>query len=103
MDLIPITMDPNVIGPDSWSELGSLLRSLWLAVLFIVLFASNMILGHITIPSFVMSGHIPESWRKARPPLYVLAVVSFVLAMFFLSRAVDYAGVLRNFWPDYWI
>ena len=103
MDVIPITMDPRVIGPESWSELGSLLKSLWLAVLFIVLFASNMILGHIMIPSFVMSGHIPESWRKARPPLYVLAVISFVIAMFFLSRAVDHAGVLRNFWPDYWI
>ncbi len=103
MDVIPITMDPRVIGPESWSELGSLLKSLWLAVLFIVLFASNMILGHIMIPSFVMSGHIPESWRKARPPLYALAVISFVIAMFFLSRAVDFAGVLRNFWPDYWI
>ena len=103
MDVIPITMDPRVIGPASWSELGSLLQSLWLAVLFIVLFASNMILGHIMIPSFVMSGHIPESWRKFRPPLYALAVISFVIAMYFLSRAVDYAGVLRNFWPDYWI
>ena len=103
MEVIPITMDPRVIGPESWSELSSLLKSLWLSVLFIVLFASNMILGHIMIPSFVMSGHIPESWRKARPPLYVLAVISFVIAMFFLSRAVDHAGVLRNFWPDYWI
>ena len=103
MDIVPIAMDPRVIGPESWSELGSLLKSLWLTVLFIVLFASNMILGHIMIPSFVMSGHIPESWRKARPPLYILAVVSFVIAMFFLSRAVDFAGVLRNFWPDYWI
>ena len=99
----PITIDPRVIGLESWSELGQLLRSLWLAVLFIVLFASNMILGHIMIPSFLTSGHIPDSFRKARPPLYGLATVSFVLAMFFLARAVDYAGVLRNFWPDYWI
>lgn len=97
------TIDPHVIGIESWSELGSLLRSLWLVVLFIVLFASNMILGHIMIPSFVMSGHVPESFSKARPPLYVLAVLCFAVAMFFLSRAVDFAGVLRNFWPDYWI
>ena len=99
----PITIDPGVIGPESWSELGSLLRSLWLSVLFIVLFASNMILGHIMIPSFVMSGHIPESFRKARPVFYALAIISFALAMFFISRAIDFAGVLRNFWPDYWI
>ncbi len=99
----PITIDPVAIGTASWSELGSLLRSLWLAVLFIVLFASNMILGHIMIPSFVMSGHIPGSLSKARPILYALAIICFALAMFFITRAIDFAGVLRNFWPDYWI
>lgn len=99
----PITIDPAVIGPASWSELGSLLRSLWLAVLFVVLFASNMILGHIMIPSFVMSGHVPDSFRKARPVFYALAIISFALAMFFIFRAIDFAGVLRNIWPDYWI
>ncbi len=83
--------------------MGSLLRSLWLAVLFVVLFASNMILGHIMIPSFVMSGHIPDSFGKARPVFYALAIICFALAMFFIIRAIDFAGVLRNFWPDYWI
>ena len=62
-----------------------------------------MILGHIMLPSFVSSGHVPESWSKARPVFYALAVASFVIAMFFISRAIDHAGVLRNFWPDYWI
>ena len=99
----PITIDPAVIGPESWSELGSLLRSLWLSVLFVVLFASNMILGHILIPTFVMSGHVPDSLSKARPVFYALAVIFFALAMFFIYRAIDFAGVLRNFWPDYWI
>ncbi len=103
MELAPITIDPLAIGSESWSELGLLLRSLWLTVLFIVLFAANMILGHITIPSFVMSGHIGERWAKLRLPFYILSALSFVIAMFFLSRAIDYAGVLRNFWPDYWI
>jgi hypothetical protein len=99
----PITIDPGVIGAASWRELGQLLQSLWLAVLFVVLFASNMILGHIMLPSFVSSGHVPAAWGKTRPVFYLLAVVSFVIAMFFISRATDFAGVLRNFWPDYWI
>ena len=100
----PITIDPAVIGPASWSELGSLLRSLWLAVLFIVLFASNMILGHIMIPSFIMSGHIPDGFRRARPVLYVLAIICFLLAAFFIFRASDFAmTVLEDIWPDYWI
>lgn len=98
-----ITIDPIALGADSWSQLGTLLKSLWLAVLFIVLFASNMILGHILIPSFVDSGHIPDTFRRARPPLYALAILCFAVAMFFISVAIREASVLRNFWPDYWL
>ena len=28
---------------------------------------------------------------------------SLAVAAFFIGRAADSAGVLRNFWPDYWI
>ena len=98
-----IFLDPGTITSASWSELGSLLRSMWLAVFFVVLFASNMLLGHNMIPSFIASGHIGKSWGKARPVLYGGAVVSLAVAAFFIGRAADSASVLRNFWPDYWI
>ena len=103
MDPTLITMDPAPIGPASWAELGIMLRSLWLAVLFIVLFASDMILGHIMIPSFVMSGHVPAGMSKLRLPLYAVSVICFVVAMFFISQAIIHARVLRDIWPDYWI
>lgn len=100
----PITIAPVAIGPESWSELGSLLTSLWLAVLFVVLFASNMILGHIMIPSFVMSGHIPAKFSRVRPVLYLLAIVCFLIAAFFIFRASGFAmDSLDRIWPDYWI
>ncbi len=98
-----IFLDPGTIGQASWAELGSLLRSMWLAALFVVLFASNMLLGHNLIPSFISSGHIGKSWGKTRPVFYGGAVLSLVAAAFFIGRAADFAGVLRNFWPDYWI
>ncbi len=98
-----IFLDPGTISPASWSELGNLLRSVWLAVLFIVLFASNMLLGHNMLPSFIASGHLGTGWQKARPVLYTGAIISFGLAIFFIGRAANFAGVLRNFWPDYWI
>ena len=98
-----IFLDPGAITSASWSELGSLLRSMWLAVLFVVIFATNMLLGHNLIPSFIASGHIGENWRKARPVLYGGAVVSIVVAGVFIWRAAVFAGVLRDFWPDYWI
>ena len=96
-------MDPASLGNSEWSEIGQLLTSLWLFVASIVLFATSMLVGHNLIPSFVASGHIPNTLQKARPVLYALSIAFFALAMFFLARAVDDAGVLRRFWADYWI
>ncbi len=96
-------MDPAPIGPASWSEIGKMLSTLWIVVVFIILFAANWILGHNFIPSFVASEHIPRSWQKARVLFYGAAVVSFGLALFFFTRVVGFAGVLQNFWADYWI
>ena len=96
-------MDPAPIDSAMWNEIGSTLSFLWLVVLFVVLFATNMILGHNLIPSLVASRHIPDKMQKARPIFYALALASFGLALFFLSEVVDSAGVLRLFWADYWI
>ena len=96
-------MDPSPISSAQWTEIGQLLTSLWLMVAFIVLFAASMLIGHNSIPSLLATQHLPQSARKLTPVFYGFAVVSFGLAMFFLSRAVDSAGVLRGFWPDYWI
>ncbi len=96
-------MDPAPISPASWSEIGKMLSTLWIVVVFIILFAANWILGHNFIPSFVASEHIPRSWQKARVLFYGAAVVSFGLALFFFTRVVGFAGVLQNFWADYWI
>ena len=100
---VKLLMDPSPISSAQWSEIGKLLTSLWLMVAFVILFATNMIIGHNAIPSLVASQHLPVSTRKLMPIFYGLAVASFTAAMFFLSRAVDFAGVLRGFWADYWI
>lgn len=96
-------MDPAPIGPASWSEIGKMLSTLWIVVVFVVIFAANWILGHNVIPSFVASEHIPRSWQKARILFYGAAVVSFGVAIFFFTRVVEFGGVLENFWADYWI
>ena len=96
-------MDPAAVGSSEWSEIGKMLTSLWAVVAFIILFATNMLVGHNFIPSLVASQHIPDTWQKTRPAFYALAIISFALAIFFVYRVVDLAGVLRDFWPDYWI
>jgi len=96
-------VDPAPIGSVEWREIGKLLSNLWIVVAFVVFFAANIILGHNLIPSLVASHHLRRSWLKIRPLFYAAAVVSFGLAMFVLSRVVELAGVLRDFWANYWI
>lgn len=96
-------MDPAPISPASWSEIGKMLSTLWIVVVFIVIFAANWILGHNFIPSFVESGHIPRSFQKARIFFYGAAVTSFGIAVFFFLRVVEFGGVLQDFWADFWI
>ena len=96
-------MDPAALGSPEWSEIGKLLTNLWLVVLFVVLFATNMLFGHNLIPSLVATRDIPDNLQKTRPVFYALALVCFALALFFLSQVVDDSGVIRRFWADYWI
>jgi hypothetical protein len=95
--------DPAPLTTPLWSEISSLLRNLWIVVALVIFFAGNMIVGHIAIPSLVASRHISDSWQKTRPLFYAVAIISFALAIFFLSRVVGFAGVLRIFWDNYWI
>ena len=96
-------MDPAPIGAASWSEIGKMLSTLWIVVVFIVMFAANIILGHNLIPSFVESEHIPRSWQKARVLFYGAAAASLGVAVFLFMRVVEFGGVLEKFWADYWI
>jgi hypothetical protein len=97
-------MDPSAIGIEQWAQLGSLLKNLWMVVLFIILFAANMLIGHNFIPSFVESHHISRSWQKVRPVLYALAIASVLVAIFFLTRVIGYANdVLSEVWPVYFL
>ncbi len=96
-------LDPSFIGVTEWSEIGSVLTYLGLAVLFVVIFASNMLLGLSFIPSHIITGEIPYSAHKLRPAFYLVAIVSFGAAIFCLAQAFDGVSVLDRIWNDYWI
>lgn len=96
-------MDPSALGHIEWAEMGQLLISLWVVVLFIVLFAANIIVGHNFLPSFVMSGHVPQYFHKVRIAFYAFAFICLAIAVFFFIRVVGQADVLKRFWPDYYI
>ncbi len=96
-------MDPAPLANSQWSDIGSLLTGLWLMVGLVVFIASNVLIGHIFIPSLVASSHIPSGLQKARPAFYVLAVIGSFVTLFVLIQVIGLADVLDAFWPDYWI
>ena len=70
-------MDPNSLGINEWQQISKLLLSLWMTVIFIIIFAANMLLAHNIIPSLVESKHIPLTLGKIRRPLYLLAIILY--------------------------
>jgi hypothetical protein len=96
-------VDPEALAHAQWSEMGDLLTNLWIMVAFIVFFATNMLIAHNWLPSFIRTRHLSDGLSKTRPLFYAVAISSFGAAMYMLSRVVDHAGVLRDFWPVYWI
>ena len=76
----------------------------------IVLFATNMLIGHVFVPSLVASRHLPDSCSRVRGVFYALAMISFAAFVFFLIRAIDVAvlsndgnGVIDRIFPKFWI
>lgn len=96
-------MEPAPLGAVHWSELGSMLFAMWMVVIFVVLFAANMIVGHNLLPSFIASRHVPESMQKVRLFFYACAIICFLIAVYFFVSMVQQGDVLNAFWPDYWI
>jgi len=97
-------IDPNYINSAVWADIKIFTHNMKFFVLFIILFAGNMLIGHNAIPSLVKSRHLPASLSKLRPPLYLFAFVSFVAAIYFVVTA--FAGgldAIRAIYPDFWI
>ena len=97
-------MDPNVIGPDAWEAVSLFLRYIWLFVLSILVFASNMLIGHNAIPSLVQSRHISSSFQKLRVPVYTVAVIAFGAALVCVFLAFQHGrDAINLIYPEFWI
>ena len=96
-------MDPIALSNAEWTEIGKLLTSLWMVVALIIVFATNMLVGLVFIPSLVASQHLPSSLQKTRVLFYAGAIVSFALAIVFLLAVIDRADIIDTLFEDYWI
>jgi hypothetical protein len=96
-------MDPSPLGSAEWTDIGSLVRNLWLMVALVIFFASNIIVGQIFIPSLVASHQLPVGMSKARPVFLALAVVSLGLVIVVLVQTIALSDVLERIYDTYWI
>ncbi|MBM3932927.1 MAG: hypothetical protein FJ319_01270 [SAR202 cluster bacterium] len=96
-------MDPSAVTNAEWSQLGSLLTGLWIMVGFVVFFATNMLIGHIFIPSLVASHHIPAGIEKTRIVFYVLAILGMIAVFITLVGVINDAAVIHRIYDTYWI
>ena len=97
-------IDPNYISAAVWADIKIFTHNMTFFVLFIIIFAANMLIGHNAIPSLVKSRHLPALLSKVRPPLYLVAAVSFAAAIYFVVTA--FAGgldAIRAIYPEFWI
>ena len=96
-------MDPAALGNSEWADIGKLLTNLWIVVALIVFIATNILVGHIFIPSLVATHDLPASVQKTRPLFYAVAIISLGIAIYVFSVVVDLADVLSRFYDIYWI
>ena len=95
--------DPAFITSSDWSDIGKLLVALWIFVFCVVGFALAFLLAHAIVPSLLETGEIPEKARRARPLIYLGAMVSLALVAFFLTSATNLSDVMENFYDRWWI
>ena len=97
-------MDPSGLLNPQWNHIGELLTSLWIVAGLVFFFAANMLMGHVVIPSLVITLHLHPVFNRARPLFYVVAVVSLLIAIFLAVAVVKcLLEVLPTFWNDFWI
>ncbi|MBI4233180.1 MAG: hypothetical protein HY686_01925 [Chloroflexi bacterium] len=100
-------MDPQAITNADWSRIGPLLKFLWLYLLFIIGFASSILLAHIVLPSLIATGDLPEIVRqraeKLRPLLYLTALIALLGALAWMGNAVARAGLIAHIYERWWI
>ena len=96
-------MDPSYVTTEIWHDLSTVLRFFWVYILFIIVFAANFLLAHAIIPSLVSTGHLPQSFNRVRPLIYIGAFGILTVALLFVVLTLLNIGVIGEVWGRWWI
>ena len=86
-----------------WTDIGKLLTLLWVFVLLVIIFAANLLLGHILIPSLVATKHVTKSALRLRPALYGASVLAFMGVIVVIALIANLALTLENLFPKWFL
>jgi hypothetical protein len=95
-------MDPGVMGPEQWGQIGRVLLDLFLFVGLAVNGAIAFLLGHAIIPSLVTNAEAPRQVLTFRWVLYPIFAASLALTLYALGRALMLAiAMLQQVYPRF--
>jgi hypothetical protein len=98
----PWTLQPGVIDSATWAQIFTAITYLAIYLLFAVIAAFAFLIGLGFIPSLAATGEAPAAARRLQPVFYVIAALSFVVALFFLAQFIILApGVIAKFYPKF--
>ncbi len=96
-------MEPAPITTYEWVELSKIVNGLFAMVALVVFMSTNLIVGHMLIPSLVSSNHLPGFTQKFRLIFYILAVAAFSGAVLMFFQVLGAADVISRIYDTYWI
>jgi hypothetical protein len=93
-------MDPAVLRPEQWDQIGRAMISLYAFVGLALTSAFAFLLAHAILPSLVTSRDVPAELAVYRRVLYPLFGLALLLTLYAFARAlVLIVGVLQQVYP----
>ena len=95
--------DPQFLDSEIWAGIGEFLTWLGLFTLFVIGSGLNFLLAHAVVPSLVTTGHLPKKVEKSRVVFYLVSLVAFVGAIWFVVRLLVTGEVISDIYDRFWI
>lgn len=95
-------MDPRLIGPEEWTQLGRALTSLVVFAVLAINMALAFLVAHAIIPSLAETRDLPSGLEGLRRLLYPISALSLVAAGYALGRSLYlFVGVIQQVYPRF--
>ncbi len=96
-------MDPAFVDNSIWHDISTMLRLLWVYVLFIIIAAFTFLTAHALIPSLAGSGLLSRRIARLRPLFYIGALGIFLIAVVSIVLILLQVDVTQRVLPRWWV